>query len=240
MREHGILYNLDQARADYMKRVVSICVVDKRTRRVIRPTKIVVLKELTSLGIRVQQIIAGNTYAIWRVLLPSQEDAVALTKTPLENKDHIFKVEYMGRRRTMVTLHEVPEYYGVKNLTAHMLDYGDVVAVHPDVISGGMEVRANARFQDLPLHSQLVGRERGADSHDNIRTEARMLALFTGWSPVSSMPGEEGLQETPRYYSRFPATQQGDRKKGGSRSLACSWDSTPIRSRGTGGGSPSL
>ena len=110
--------------------------VDKRTRRVIRPTKIVVLKELTSLGIRVQQIIAGNSYAMWRVLLPSPEDAVALTKTPLENKDHIFKVEYMGRRRTMVTLHEVPEYYGVKNLTAHMMDYGDVVAVHPDSYLG--------------------------------------------------------------------------------------------------------
>ena len=71
VREHGILYNLDQARADYLKRVVSIFVVDKRTRRVIRPTKIVVLKELTSLGIRVQQIIAGNSYAMWRVLLPS-------------------------------------------------------------------------------------------------------------------------------------------------------------------------
>ena len=54
--------------------------------RVIRPTKIVVLKELTSLGIRVQQIIAGNSYAMWRVLLPSPEDAVALTKTPLETK----------------------------------------------------------------------------------------------------------------------------------------------------------
>ena len=53
----------------------------------------------------------------------------------------------MGRRRTMVTLHEVPEYYGVKNLTAHMMDYGDVVAVHPDSLSGGMEVRAYARLQ---------------------------------------------------------------------------------------------
>ena len=42
----------------------------------------------------------------------------------------------MGRRRTMVTLHEVPEYYGVKNLTAHMMDYGDVVAVHPDSYLG--------------------------------------------------------------------------------------------------------
>ncbi len=69
-----------------------------------------VLRQISSLGVKAQAIIAGASYAFWDILLPTTEEAVALTKKPLENKDYFFRTEYMGRRRTTVSVYEVPSF----------------------------------------------------------------------------------------------------------------------------------
>ena len=77
VQEHGLMFHLDEVRQDQKKRTVSV--VDKRSRNM-------VLRQLSSLGVKVQAIIAGTSYAFWDILLPTIEEAVALTKKPWKIK----------------------------------------------------------------------------------------------------------------------------------------------------------
>ena len=115
VQEHGLMFNLDEVRLDQKKRTVSV--VDKRSRKIVKPAKDMVLRQLSSLGVKVQAIIAGTPYAFWDILLPTEE-AVALTRKTLENKEYFFRKEYMGRRRTTVSLYEVPSFLRDANLAA--------------------------------------------------------------------------------------------------------------------------
>ena len=83
------MFNLEEVRLDQKKRTVSVFVVDKCSRK-IKPVKDMVLRQLSSLGVKVQAIIAGSSYAFWDVLLPTEEEAVALTRKTLENKEYFF------------------------------------------------------------------------------------------------------------------------------------------------------
>ena len=128
MQEHGLLINLEEVKQDQKKGTVSIFVVEKRPRKIVKPAKDMVLRQLSSLGIKVQGIIAGTSYAFWDILLPTIEEAVALTKKPLENKEYFFRTEYMGQRRTTVSVYEVPSFLRDANLVAYMLNFGDIVS----------------------------------------------------------------------------------------------------------------
>ena len=78
-------------------------VIGKHTKGIIESTKDLVLTYLASLGVKVVAILTSTTYALWNVFLPT-EFVVTLTRTNLESKDYIFKVEYLGQRRTMVAI----------------------------------------------------------------------------------------------------------------------------------------
>ena len=90
------MFNLEEVRQDQKKRTVSVFVVDKRSRKIVKPAKDMVLRQISSLGVKAQAIIAGASYAFWDILLPTTEEAVALTKKSLENKEYFFRTEYMG------------------------------------------------------------------------------------------------------------------------------------------------
>ena len=77
------MFNLEEVKLDQKKRTVSVFVVDKRSKK-IKPVKDMFLRQLSSLGVKVQAIIAGTSYAFWDILLPSEE-AIALTRKTLEN-----------------------------------------------------------------------------------------------------------------------------------------------------------
>ena len=83
------MFNLEEVRLDQKKRTVSVFVVDKRSRKIVKPVKDMVLCQLSSLGVKVQAIIAGTSYTFWDILLPSEE-AVTLTRKTLENKEYFF------------------------------------------------------------------------------------------------------------------------------------------------------
>ena len=135
VQEHGLMFNLEEVRLDKKKRTVSVFVVDKRSRKIVKPVKDMVLRQLSSLGINVQAIIAGSSYAFWDILLPTEE-AVALTRKTLENKEYFFRTEYMGRRRTTVSVYEVPSFLRDANLAAFMLNFGDIVSATHDGMRG--------------------------------------------------------------------------------------------------------
>ncbi len=90
------------------KRIVSVFVVDKRTRKICRSTKNTVLKALESFGFKPLRIVKGAKFFMWDVLLPTSEDCVAAASRELINKEIILRTEYEGRRKTRVTVYEVP------------------------------------------------------------------------------------------------------------------------------------
>ena len=162
VKEKGVLFNLSEVRQDQQKRTVSIFVVDKRTRRIVKSTKDMVLKSLASLGVKVSAIIAGTSYAMWDVLLPTNEDAVALTRTTLETKEHFLRVEYLGRRRTTVTLYDVPWFLRDENMAAYMLQYGSIVGASHDVTRGEWRfdvMMDSETFYSVPNFLDLGGRK---------------------------------------------------------------------------------
>ena len=130
------MFNLEEVRQDQKKRTVSVFLVDKRSRKIVKPAKDMVLRQISSLGVKAQAIIAGASYAFWDILLPTTEEAVALTKKSLENKDYFFRTEYMGRRRTTVSIYEVPSFLRDANLAAYMLQFGDIVSATHDGMRG--------------------------------------------------------------------------------------------------------
>ena len=130
------MFNLEEVRQDQKKRTVSVFVVDKRSRKIVKPAKDMVLRQISSLGVKAQAIIAGASYAFWDILLPTIEEAVALTKKSLENKEYFFRTEYMGRRRTTVSIYEVPSFLQDANLAAYMLQFGNIVSATHDGMRG--------------------------------------------------------------------------------------------------------
>ena len=85
------MFNLEEVRQDRKKRTVSVFVVNKRPRKIAKPTKDMVLRQLFSLGVKVQAIIVGTSYNFWDVLIPTVEEVVALTRKTLENKEFFFR-----------------------------------------------------------------------------------------------------------------------------------------------------
>ena len=91
------MFNLEEVRQDQKKkRTVSVFSVDKRSCKIVKPAKDMVLRQLSSLGVKAQAIIAGISYAFWDTLVPTVEEAVALTKKPLENKEYFSGVNTWG------------------------------------------------------------------------------------------------------------------------------------------------
>ena len=118
------------------KKMVSIFVIDRKINKIVRSTKDIVMKSLAGMGIKIEQIIKGNGFAMWDILLASEEECLALTKRDLHTKDHILRVVYLGRRRTRVTVFEVPRYVNGETVGAFLLTYGDIVGVSPDYRRG--------------------------------------------------------------------------------------------------------
>ena len=130
------MFNLEEVRQDQKKRTVSVFVVDKRSRKSVKLAKDMVLRQLSSLGVKVQAIIASTSSTFWDILIPTVEEAVTLTRKSLENKEYFFRTEYMGKRRTMVSVYEVPSFLRVANLATFMLQFGDIVSATHDGMRG--------------------------------------------------------------------------------------------------------
>ena len=132
------MFNLEEVRQDQKKRTASVFVVDKRSRKIVKPAKDILLRLLSSLGVKVQAIIAGSSYAFWDILLPTEDEAVALTRKTLKNKEYFFRT---------VSVYKVPSFLRDANLAAFMLNFGDIVSATHD------RIRAEWRF-DIMLDAK--------------------------------------------------------------------------------------
>lgn len=75
------------------KPMVSVFVVNKRTRIICCSTKDSVIKSLMSMGIKARRVIKG-TIIMWDVLLHSAQDCLEIAKRELITKNLILRTEY--------------------------------------------------------------------------------------------------------------------------------------------------
>ena len=136
VQEHELMFNLKEAKNDQKKRTVSVFVVDKRLRKIVKIHKDMVVRQLTSQGVKVLAVITGTFYDFWDVLLLTAEVAIALPRKILENKDYIFRTEYMGRWRTTVSVYKIPSFLRDANLVDFMLKFDDIVSASHDGMRG--------------------------------------------------------------------------------------------------------
>ena len=181
VKEKGLMFNLEQLKQDTQKRTVSVFLTDKKTKRSVRSGKDLVKKALTSLGVKFQRIVAGDYFPLWDVLLPTEEDAVALTKKNHETKDYFVRVEYLGRRRTTVAVQEVPYYLLEDNIAAFLMEFGEIVNAELDSVHGvwSFELMLTTKaFYEVPNWLVFEGR--------------RLPIIVTGRKPVCWRCGETG------------------------------------------------
>ena len=112
------------------------------------------------------------------MLALTAEVAVALTHKIIENKEYIFRNEYMGQQ-----IYKVPSFGGA-NLAAYMLQFGDIVSATHDGMrrEWRLDIMLDVKmFYSIPNWLNLEGR--------------RLLTLRQDWSPFRNLPGEEGPEK---------------------------------------------
>ena len=132
--DNGLLLDLPKLQS-IEQRMVSVFATDIKLKRIVRANKDLVLKSMTSLGVRVESITKGSGY-LWDLLLPTPDDCLSLLRRDLVTKDHSFRVEYMGKRKTKVVVFEVPPFASGEQVGAFILRYGDLVGFSSDKIRG--------------------------------------------------------------------------------------------------------
>ena len=131
----GVLVDLPELR-DIEQKMVSVFVVDKKSKRVVRSTKDVVLKLLTGFGAKIINIVKGSGFVAWDVLLPSKEECVKLMRRDLHTRDYFLRVEYLGTRKTKVAVFEVPWGVSGESIGKFLMKYGEIVGYSSDRLRG--------------------------------------------------------------------------------------------------------
>lgn len=75
-------------------RIISVFIVNKKLNKIIKTLKDDIIKVLANLGINIQQIVKGEVFPMWDILMPTEEDLhFALTSKDPQNKEGMIRVE---------------------------------------------------------------------------------------------------------------------------------------------------
>ena len=105
---------------------MSIFVVDKRSSKIVKPTKDMVMRQLSSLGVKVQAIIAGTSYAFGDELIPTAEEAVAQTRSSSKIKSTFSEANTWGGSEPQYQ-YTVSSFLRNANLADFMPNFGGIV-----------------------------------------------------------------------------------------------------------------
>ena len=133
--EKGIQANIPNL-ADIEEKTVTVFVVDSQKRQIVKSTKDNVISTLKRFGASPQCVTKGSGFAAWEVLLPTKEACLELLKKDLRTTEQIMYVGYLGKRRTKVTIYDVPKWDIGWYLGAFILKYGEIVDYSSDVLRG--------------------------------------------------------------------------------------------------------
>lgn len=109
-------------------RIISLLTADIKSRSLTGVSRETMEEALKSLNITAK-ILARRTRALWDLLMASEEEARKLAGTVLTSKILWLQTEYMGTRRTNVTVHGVPIDISEDHLGAFFAQYGKIEKV---------------------------------------------------------------------------------------------------------------
>lgn len=92
----------------FEKKMLSVFVVVKRSRKICSFRKDTVIRSLIPLEIKYQTFIKVTVSLMWNALLPTTEDCVDVASLEVITEELILRTEYMVRRRTSVAVYKVP------------------------------------------------------------------------------------------------------------------------------------
>lgn len=120
-------------------RIVMAFIVDKRRNKIVKSSKYYIIKMLVNLGVNSQQIVKGKDFTMWEILLPISKDCVAQKEGPAEHGEY-------RQCRTKGSIFEVPSFILGQQVSATLMQYGELVEIHPDKKLGKwMEVPFDAK-----------------------------------------------------------------------------------------------
>ena len=119
-----------------------------------------------------------------------------------KNKEYFFRTEYMGLRRTTVSVYEVPTFLRDTNLAAYMLNFNDIVSATYDGMRGKwwFDIMLDVKtFYSIPKWLDVEG--------------LRLPVIVSGRKPACWRCGEIGHlsavclgKKTPKKYDLNPVT----------------------------------
>ena len=120
------------------ERTIRLITFSLKTRRMVQVTKEAFEEAILSLGFPTRQYVRGG-FATWDILLNTKEDAEKIWLGDWNTKHLRLHPEYMGRRKTQVTVHNVPFDISDDHLGGFFSQYGDVDEVSPVVRAKGFK-----------------------------------------------------------------------------------------------------
>lgn len=128
---------MEQIRLEkYAKKTISLFVIDRKMKKLIHSTKDIVTKLVATVGMRAERITKVKGYNTLAALFKSEEDCIKLSKTKIITPDYILRMEYLGRRRTTISIFKAPGVVPGEYLAAYLLQFGDITEVNVDQYNG--------------------------------------------------------------------------------------------------------
>ena len=133
--ETGLIVDLPKLE-EIQKRCLTLFVVDRKTRKVIRASSDIIINLLATVGSRPLRVIKCKGYMTWSALFNSPEECLNISQKEVITQSYILRSEYMGKRRSTVAVHHVPHYVDGEHLGAFFLKYGEMVHIEVDELHG--------------------------------------------------------------------------------------------------------
>ena len=157
--ETGVMIQLPRLE-EFQKKTILMFVVDRKSKKLIRSSKETVAKLIATTGVRAERIVKCKGYNTWNSLFKTEEVCIELSKKEIITKEYILRMEYMGRRRTTISVFEVPAVVPGEYLGAFLLKFGEITAITVDKFNGtwSFDVWLNeSAFKKVPYYIEANG-----------------------------------------------------------------------------------
>ena len=136
--EGNVLQPIPEVWKKLEPRVLSLVATDRNTKRLTGAKREDVVELLLANGIPAKYI-CRRSFGTWDILLPTEEEAKKLAKEIVYHKQLRMQPEYRGRRKTNITIYNVPVDLSTEYLAAFLSKYGDVEAMSPSYERGSIQ-----------------------------------------------------------------------------------------------------
>ena len=151
------------------RRTVSLLTHSLKLKRVVNVTREIMEQQVRSCGVPALSVTRRG-YGLWDVLMATEEEAAKVWAGDHTTQLYRLQPEYMGKRRTTITIHNVPHEATEREIGAFFSFYGDVEEVCQHVGKTGL------RFGDYTLKLSVT-QEKYFKLPDTVRCDGRELQV---------------------------------------------------------------